>query len=183
VAENYPSDDLVERAREFDPDAWETLYRRAYDMLFGYAFRRLGSVDASEDAVSETMMRAMKSIDRYVPTDRRIDAWLVGIMRNVVLESWRASARDRRGASLPVAVADAPAIEGILAEEEAREVRQAFSKLSAEEQEVLELRVVLGLTAEDVGQLLRRKPGAVRMAQHRALGRLRSTLSRGGHDV
>lgn len=183
MAGTNQGDDLVERAVALDADAWETLYRRAYDALFGYAYRRLGSVEASEDAVSETMMRAMRSIDRYVPGEARIDAWLVGIMRNVVLESWRASARDRRATELPVPVGEAPAVEGVIAQEEAHEVRAAFAKLTAEEQELLELRVMLGLSAEEVGGILQRRPGAVRMAQHRALGRLRSTMSRGAADV
>lgn len=183
MAEINQGDDLVGRAVALDADAWETLYRRAYDALFGYAYRRLGSVEAAEDAVSETMMRAMRSIERYVPGERRIDAWLVGIMRNVVLESWRASARDQRATALPVPVAEAPAVEGVIAREEALEVRVAFSKLTADEQELLELRVVLGLTADEVGGILQRKPGAVRMAQHRALGRLRSTMAMGSADV
>ena len=52
-------------------------------------------------------------------------------------------------------------------------------RLPADEQELLELRVVLGLSAHDVGALLDCSPGAVRMAQHRALGRLRSMMAGG----
>jgi RNA polymerase sigma-70 factor (ECF subfamily) len=168
--------DLVDRARSFDPDAWEALYRRAYDVLFGYAFRRLRSIEAAEDAVSETMTRAMNSIDRYEWNGQNPDAWLVGIMRNVVLEAYRSTARDGRAVELPVAVADAPAIDLVIADEDAAEVRHAFAKLTADEQEVLELRVVAGLSADEVGEALQRRPGTVRMAQHRAIGRLRSLL-------
>jgi RNA polymerase sigma-70 factor (ECF subfamily) len=63
--------------------------------------------------------------------------------------------------------------EALLADEEAAAVRRAFSKLSAKDQELLELRVVAGLNSDDVAALLGRRPGAVRMAQARALERLR----------
>ncbi len=53
------------------------------------------------------------------------------------------------------------------------EVRAAFDRLSPEDQEVLELRVVAGLSAAGVAQATGRAAGAVRMAQSRALSRLR----------
>ena len=53
-------------------------------------------------------------------------------------------------------------------------VRAAFDRLARHEQEVLELRLVQGLSAEGVGEVLGRGAGAVRMAQSRAVGRLRT---------
>ena len=52
--------------------------------------------------------------------------------------------------------------------------RKAFARLSDHEQELLELRVVAGLASQDVASLTGRRPGAVRMAQSRALDRLRT---------
>ena len=65
----------------------------------------------------------------------------------------------------------------MIADEEAAEVRRAFGELSAEDQELLELRVFAGLSADEVGAILERRPGSVRMAQHRAIGRLRASIS------
>ena len=89
---------LVARAVRNDPDAWEVLYRRAYVGLFAYARRRLSSDAAAEDAVSETMIRALDRISTYTWRGAGIDAWLTGILRNVVLESYR-----RDGRAAPVA--------------------------------------------------------------------------------
>src|SRR5207248_9756458 len=55
-------------------------------------------------------------------------------------------------------------------------VRAAFERLGPANQELLELRVMAGLSAEAVGQVLGKRPGAVRMAQNRALGRLRALM-------
>ena len=67
----------------------------------------------------------------------------------------------------------------MLADEEAAELRSAVRLLSDEDQEVLELRVVGGLAAEEVAGVIGKSPGAVRMAQSRALSRLRGLLVEG----
>lgn len=178
---------LVEGARTADPDAWEAIYRRAYPRLFAYARRRLSSDGAAEDAVSETITRAMHRIEGFVWGEAGIDGWLFGIARNVVLETYRTDARtyaaDPATLSEPAAEglrqhgapssATDPAVQVVtLVEHDI--VRRAFARLTAPEQELLELRVVSGLGAQAVASLTGQRPGAVRMAQSRALHRLRA---------
>jgi len=168
----------VHQARNGDPDAWELLYRRAYPRLIAYARRRLAAREQAEEAVSETMVRAMDMITRYEPTSAGIDAWLFGIARNVVLETYRAGARLRPADPAGLAVKPVVAVHGdpegaVLQTEERCLLARAFDRLSAQDQDVLELRVVCGLGAEQVGEMTGRRPGAVRTAQSRALARLR----------
>lgn len=80
---------LVSRAAVGDPDAWEALYRRAYPRLFAYTRRRLRSDHETDDAVSETMLRALNRIATFTWKGAGFDAWLYGIARNVVLETQR----------------------------------------------------------------------------------------------
>lgn len=141
-------------------------------------------MDAAEDAVSETMVRALEKIDRFTWAGAGFDAWLVGILRNVVLESYRADGRAQRDRSMApdeIDVKDGP-LGHVLAKEEAAQVRAAFARLSPEEQELLELRVVAGLSSDGAAFVLGKRPGAVRMAQARALGRLRVMMEEVGHD-
>ena len=178
---------LVDEARSADPDAWEAIYRRVYPRLFAYARRRLATDTAAEDAVSETMTRALHKIQSFVWGDVGLDGWLFGIARNVVLETYRSDARSH--ASDPATLAE-PTAEGLrahgwpvspadpatrlMALVEHDLIRKAFARLSDHEQELLELRVVAGLASQDVASLTGRRPGAVRMAQSRALDRLRT---------
>lgn len=167
--------ELVKRATVCDPDAWETIFRRSHGRLLAFARRRTSSVDTAEDAVSETMLRALEKIDRYTWDGAGFDAWLFGILRNVVLEGYRAERRTRRDSSFSsdrTVRVDGP-LEHAVAREEAENVRSAFARLTLDEQEVLELRVVAGLSSDDAAHVLGKKPGAIRMAQARALGRLR----------
>jgi RNA polymerase sigma-70 factor (ECF subfamily) len=158
---------------------WEALYRRMYPRLFAYCRRRLASDHDADEAVAETMVRAVSAVDRYVERGIGIDGWLFGICRNVLHERWRSEVRDRRwavvGAALVAPEAAGPA-EHAIARDEQERLLEAFARLSDEEQEVLELRVAAGLDAEQVGDALGKRPGAVRMAQSRALAHLRTYL-------
>lgn len=169
---------LVERAREGDGEAWEVLYRRAYPRLLAYARRRLPSDEQARDAVSETVTRAVAGIHRFRADGAGFDAWLYGILRHVVLDLQARSRREGPG-QVPDAV-DLSADPGadVVHSEELAEIRAAFARLSADDRELLELRVVGGLSSDQVAAVLGRNPGAVRMAQSRALARLRRLLDR-----
>ena len=168
----------MHQARNGDPDAWELLYRRAYPRLIAYARRRLAAREQAEEAVSETMLRAIGAVGRYQQTAVGFDGWLFGIARNVVLETYRAGSRARPADPATLTAERSPEHtepESVaLASEERRVLAHAFGRLSEDDRDLLELRVLAGLGAEQVGALTGRRAGAVRMAQSRALARLRS---------
>ena len=56
----------------------------------------------------------------------------------------------------------------------------AFDLLSPDDREVLELRVIGEFSSDEVAEVLGKKPGTVRMAQARALERLREHLEVSG---
>ena len=171
---------LVRGAREGDASAWATLYRRAYPRLMTYARRRLVSEEAARDAVGETMARAVRGLTGFRGEGAGFDAWLSGIVRHVVLDAQRSAGRrpvtSMTGIAEPASTTPGPE-ELLLGAYEASTVRTAFASLSEEDRELLELRVVLGLSADEVATVLGKRAGAVRMAQSRALARLRTALA------
>jgi len=168
---------LVDRARHDDPDAWEALYRQTYPGLSAYARRRLRGLTEADDAVSETFTRAFSRIGDFRWTGGGFNAWLFGILRNVVLEAHRRDARTIAYVGGDEQVDD-NCVAGLLHDEEVAAVRAAFASLGPEDREILELRVVGGLCAEEVGSVMGKRAGAVRMAQSRALIRLRAALDK-----
>ena len=174
---------VVERAKGHDADAWEELYRHCRPRLFRYARRRLDSDHEADDAVSEAFLRAIAKIDGFTWQRAGFDAWMQGITRNVVLETHRRSTRDtvislRDGDTSVTAPQGRPANLGaeLEAAEEHAQLLRALDRLSDNEREIIELRVLGGLSSDEVAVVLDKKPGAVRMAQSRALDRLRAIL-------
>lgn len=167
---------LVARAARSDADAWEQLYRRSYSRLFAFARRRLDSDAAADDAVSETMLRALARIGTFRWEGGGVDAWLYGILRNVIHETYRKEHRTQTTSNLPehADLTHGEPVSALVASDGRAEIRAAFDRLSPEDREVLELRVVAKLSAQGVATATGSTPGAVRMAQSRALGRLRT---------
>jgi RNA polymerase sigma-70 factor (ECF subfamily) len=182
VAERFTADghscpdlrETVERARTGDVDAWEALYRALYPRLLAFARRQLDA-DRAAEAVSETMARAVAGIDRFSWRDAGFEGWMFAILRHVIVDTHRRAGRDS-ALAVPIEVPGGACEDGLLADEEAAAVRAAFDRLRADEQELLYLRVVEGLSADDVGVVIGKRAGAVRMGQARALRRLRVIL-------
>jgi RNA polymerase sigma-70 factor, ECF subfamily len=163
------------RLQAGDVSAWEALYERVYPAMLAYAERRLGTRDEARDAVSEALTRAVAGVERLAETGAVPEAWLFGILRHVVLDQHRRNYRHRTPRVSREIVAE-EALEKIVIEEEGAAIRAAFDRLPERDREVLELRVVAGLSSEETASALGMRPGAVRMAQARALTRLRTIL-------
>lgn len=180
----YPENDerLLSAASAGDEDAWEQLYRRIYPRLWAYLVRRVGAGQA-EDAVNDTMTRAMEGIGRFEPRKASFDAWVFGIARHVAVDLHRRQVRSERHRLL--GGGEFQNTEGLpedvtLIAEEHELLRWAYNRLLPVEREILELRVIAQLSAEETAAALGKRPGAVRTAQSRALSRLRHLLEEHG---
>ncbi len=83
------------------------------------------------------MVRAINSIERYVPGTAGIEGWLFGIVRFVVLEAYR----DRSIAQPDIGdgpSAEAGPLDRVVHDEEQAMVRAAFDRLDEEDRELLD---------------------------------------------
>ena len=168
--------ELVEAAQAGDVSAWDELYRRLYPRLLAYARRQVG-VDPAADLVSDAMVRALAGLGRFRWTGAGFEAWIFRILRHVVIDHHRRNGREVAAASRERHVRHDDTADAVMAGDEARALRAAFGRLGADDQELLHLRVVAGLSSEEVAHVLGKRQGAVRMAQARALQRLRVLLA------
>lgn len=169
------------RAAQADRAAFGALYRRYLDRVYGYAFYLLGDHHDAEDATERTFLAALDAIGRFRDEGASFRSWLFRIAHNQIANALRGRAR-RRAASLdaiaePVDEVDPARRAGEA--DEARRVRRALAELSEDRRQVLVLRFVDGLSAREIGSVLGRSEGAVRVLQHRALRELARMLGPG----
>lgn len=122
-------------------------------------------------------MAVLMALPRYVDQGRPFAAFVYGVAGHKVADAQRAGYRDRADAtdSLPERADDAAGPEeAALAADEAARAATLLDRLPPAHRELLVLRVMAGLSAEDTGAALGMTAGAVRVAQHRALARLRT---------
>lgn len=180
--DEVPDPDLPDvRAAQSDRAAFGVLYRRYLDRVYGYSFYLLGDHHDAEDATERTFLAALAAIDRFQDQGASFRSWLFRIAHNQVANALRGRGRRRtsplESVAEPVAPAD-PAAEADDADQ-ARRVRRALRMVSDDRRQVLVLRFVDGLSSREIGAVLDRSPGAVRVLQHRALRDVREILAAG----
>lgn len=81
--------DLVKQAQAGDREAIGTLYDFYYQKILGFAARRTGSVQAAADITSETFLKVMKNINKFVFRDIPFSAWVYRIATNEIANHFR----------------------------------------------------------------------------------------------
>lgn len=167
---------LVESARRGSQDAVQDLLGQVRPAVLRYASARLGRRDVAEDVTQEVCIAVLTALPSYEDTGRPFRSFVFGIAAHKVADAHRAAYRSRDVLTddLPEPRDDTPGPEELAVRgDEGRRAMDLLHRLPDDQAELLYLRVAAGLSAEEVGGVLGMSPGAVRVAQHRALNRLR----------
>jgi RNA polymerase sigma-70 factor (ECF subfamily) len=164
------SDGCLLRRSLDDPRAFAAIFERHFDVLFGYAARRVGR-QLAEEIVTEAFTLAFER-RRAFDFDRNDAApWLFGIAANLLRRHWRTERRRL------AAYARATDRRSPLADERSRtEVVAALDRLSRDEREALFLFAVADLSYEEIAVALAVPIGTVRSRLARARERVRRQL-------
>ena len=177
-------DGLVDRAVHGEPAALERVLRRIHPVVFRYCRSRMTaghrSLASADDVAQEVCMAVLTALPTFRHEGKPFLAFVYGICAHKVADAHRSAARSR---STPVAeVPDSASREfgpeqSALASSSAQVMDGLLQSLPETQQEILRLRVVVGLSAEETAEALAMTAGAVRVAQHRALAKLRHLLA------
>lgn len=172
--------DLVHLAVRGHPAAIDALLERVRPMVVRYCRARLGRITGhyyvADDVAQEVCLAVLAALPRYRDMGRPFASFVFGIASHKVADAVRTASR------LAVPFEDLPdgpderpgPEETVVAYIEAERTRALLAQLPHHLRELLILRVVTGLSAEETGNVLGMSAGAVRVAQHRALARLRA---------
>jgi RNA polymerase sigma factor (sigma-70 family) len=156
------------------------LYEAHWRSLFGYACRRVATVEDAADVVSEVFLVAWRRIDE-VPAGPSARLWLFGVARLTVQNHLRGEQRrDRLGGALLAAFrenhGDDPS-QLTDRSESARQVDAALTQLPDADRELMSLVAWEQLSVGDAAQVLGINPTAARARLSRARRRLRLLLA------
>lgn len=173
---------LVERAKR-DPAAFEQLYRKYVAQIYSLALYETRDPHIAEDITEGVFLKALTALPRFEDHGRdggsTFKVWLYAIARNVISNERRTR---RRRPEQPIELAlnlQAPDDPAATAEDriEARRAWDAVMELPAERRQALVLRIVNELSAREIGEIMGKSEGAVRVLVHRALLSVRARLA------
>ncbi|MTE20608.1 sigma-70 family RNA polymerase sigma factor [Streptomyces sp. TRM43335] len=176
---------LVQRAVEGDEQATHDLLARVHPLALRYCRTRLTRLPGDarhfvDDLAQEVCLAVLCALPRYRDTGKPFEAFVVAIAQHKVADLQRAAMRGPGSTAVPSdEMPERPddslgPEERALLSSDAEWARKLLANLPEHQRELVLLRVAVGLTAEETGQMLGMSPGAVRVAQHRALSRLRA---------
>jgi RNA polymerase sigma-70 factor (ECF subfamily) len=168
-----------------DEAAFEILWRDLNPALVCYL--RLfagasvaGSVQSVEDLAAETWLQVVRGLRSFSGDVAGWRGWVLTIARHRVFDQSRSARRRREAAERQPCAREqyaADAADEALERVSTDRVMAALAQLPGMQAEVIALRVLAGLPADVVGQILGCSPGAVRVTAHRALKRLAGTMT------
>jgi RNA polymerase sigma-70 factor (ECF subfamily) len=140
---------------------------------------RVRPVNSPDDVAQEVCIAVFRALPTYRHLGRPFLSFVFGVAAHKVADVHRSAARDK---SLPTAeTPDLPDVEEspeqiALRRELVEHTGGLLRTLLPRQREILIMRIVLGMSAQETAEAVGTTPDAVRVAQHRALNRLRRAI-------
>jgi RNA polymerase sigma-70 factor, ECF subfamily len=174
---------LVDAALTGDPQARERLLTEVRPFVLRYCRGRMGHhgtpIGSADEVAEQVCLAVVDALPGYAITDRPFPAFVHGIAARTVLGALRSTRRDHgesvAGPPGPPVVRDGDE-QRLAAVELTERLGRLLLVLPACQREPLLLRIAVGMSVEETAQAVGSTPDAVRLAQHRALNRLRRSL-------
>jgi len=166
---------LVERAASGDIEAFGKLYTIRVEQIYRYVFYQVKDKMTAEDITEEVFIKAWRAIDSCKGREKTFSSWLYRIAHNCTIDTLRS--RQKRLAMETEATADVS-----YSKQEAevslkrRELLEALARLPKNQKQVIILKFIEGLDNQEIGQVMNKNQGAIRVLQMRALATLRQRL-------
>lgn len=161
---------------------FERFYHKHIDKVFRFVFFRVGgNREMAEDLVSEIFIKALKNFEKYDEA-RSESAWIMVIAKNHVISYWR---DQKAQVPLPENVEDEEmedsfwlnqALQSFNRQDENRYLADILAKLSSEERVIVTFHYLQGYNYKEIGEELGMSEGAVKVAAHRALKKMKKFL-------
>ena len=165
---------LISLSQQGDAEAFARLYAFYIERITRYIYFRVTDHELAEDITSRIFLKMLEKLDTYQVGRSPVIAWLYRMAHNAVIDHYRMK---RTFISLDdVHQAEVRQEDGL--EEKldlqikSQQLRAALQVLTEEQQRVLILKFIDGLSTREIARQLGKQQGAVRSLQMRALQRL-----------
>jgi len=163
---------LVDRARR-DATAFGELYDFYLPRIYGFIYRRVQERAVAEDLTATVFQKGLEAVRRAEFRNDSFGGWLYRVAHNQVIDHAR---RGRRVVRLEWTDADARAADALGDAAERDELRTALASLPGSHRQVLTLRFLDDLAAEEAAAVLGCSRGTFAVRLHRALAALRGAM-------
>ncbi len=168
---------LMESVRARDVGAFEALYDRYHQLVYGIAMRVLADVSAAEDATQSVFLKVWSAPHGF--HGGNLAAWLGRVTRNRCLDTLRTKSR-QPVQSLFEMRSDEDVEDSAFSHIDAAAVHSALANLPSHQRDLIELAFFSGLTQQRIAERTGVPLGTVKTRIRTGLQQLRATLDSAG---
>lgn len=176
--------ELVKSSMAGEREAVATLFTWIRPAIVRYCRSRIGrsgsAYSSADDVAQEICMAVLGALARYGDEPESFLPFVYGIAAHKVADHYRRAGRDRSdpAADVPDGVDLGASPEQMIMAADLRDrLGDLLNTLPPRQREILVLRLIVGLSAQETATAVGLTPTAVRVTQHRALAKLRNALS------
>ena len=169
-------EELVEKAAVGNIEAFGELYSIYLDRIYRYVFYQVKDKMTAEDITEEVFVKAWKAIGSCKGKSNTFSSWLYRIAHNHLINTLRSM---QRFASIEMENLVDVSNPGLEAESklEQQELIEDIACLPQNQKQVIILKFIEDLDNREIGKIMSKSEGAIRVLQMRALTTLRQKLS------
>ena len=164
-----PDAQLVQLCARGHGPSWEELVRRHTRRVYNLCYRFTGNSAAAEDLSQDVFLRVYRTLGSYEPAYGAFATWLTSVTRNLLVDHYRRTKRDRVTDSIDEAPQAAEVQSGertphqqAEAKELSVKVQTGLAKLSPELREAVILRDLQGMEYSEIRTVLQIPEGTVK---------------------
>ncbi len=171
---------LIARAKE-DPEWFGALYDRYFPQIYRYVASRVSSQELAEDITSEVFFKALRAIGRYRSSGHPFSSWLYQIAVNAITDHYRSRRRSEESLDdVPDPVDPAPAVaEEVAHRLGAQAIWAHIDSLPEQQRIAMTLKYGEDLKLAEIGTIMGKTEGAVKLLVFRGTATLRQRLTEG----
>jgi RNA polymerase sigma-70 factor (ECF subfamily) len=172
---------LLERVAGKDRGAFQELYQRYYQRLFGFIFKLTRRPELVEEALNDTLLAVWKGAGSFDGRSR-VSTWILGIAHRQALKSLSRTKRAERDFGPDAVRGDEPeGPESLLARRELASVLgRALEQLPPDQRAVVELTYFHGCSYPEIATIVGCPVNTVKTRMFHARRRLRGLLAGSG---
>jgi len=167
---------LVKRAISGDFEAFGEIYSIFLDRIYRYVFYQVKNKMTAEDITEEVFIKAWNAIGSCKGREKTFSAWLYRIAHNRVIDNFRSQEKEQSIDMETIAELSHPELE-VEKEIDHHKLLNGIAELPQNQKQVIILKFIEGLDNSEIGQIMGKNQGAIRILQMRALAKLRDRLN------
>lgn len=168
---------LVKKAAGGDINAFGDLYGIYLDRIYRYVYHQVRDRMTAEDITEEVFIKAWRAIKSCRGKEPTFTSWLYRIAHNCVVDDFR-SRRKHQSLETENLIPTGDCRQELEVKQDSQRLAEIISTLPEQQRQVIILKFMEGLDNGNIGQVMGKSQGSIRVLQTRALATLRQRLNR-----